>query len=72
MIYVIISDCILIGAAKKELIRLSRSDPVINRSTTDDSLNTMFDCMAVFICLTRKGRPVCVLYNCYSLLCMAD
>ncbi len=67
MFTLIISDCILIGAAKK-LIRLSRSDPVINRSTTDDSLNTMFDCMAVFICLTRKGRPVCVLYNCYSLL----
>ncbi len=66
MFTLIISDCILIGAAKK-LIRLSRSDPVINLSTTDDSLN-MFVCMAVLICLIRKGRPVCVLFNCYSLL----
>lgn len=69
MFTLIISDCILIGALKK-LILLSRSVPVIKIRTRDDSLNNMFVCMAVFVCLhrgmTRKGKPV--LFNCYSLL----
>lgn len=55
------------GAAMK-LIPLSRSVPEIKNSKPDDSLNNMFICMPVFVCLCvclnkgRKLRPVCLLY----------
>lgn len=38
------------GAAMK-LIPLSRSVPEIKNSKPDDSLNNMFICMPVFVCL---------------------
>lgn len=65
MFTLIISDSILIGAAKIG-IRLSRSDPVINISMPDDSLNNMFVCMAVFECL---GLSMCYLTD---TLCIDD